>query len=44
MPFTIRPYLRFSMQFAVTYNAGLFLNGSLAYFSGLGSRENAERS
>ena len=31
MPITIRPYRRFPVQCAATYNAGLFLKLPLAY-------------
>jgi hypothetical protein len=34
MPFSIRPYRRFPVQCAVTYNAGPFHKLPLAYFSG----------
>ena len=37
MPFSIRPYRRFTVPCAVTYHAGLFLTLPLAYISGLGS-------
>ncbi len=37
MPFTIRPYRRFLVQYAVTYNAGTFLKLPLAYLLGFGS-------
>ena len=36
MPFSIRPYRRFPLQCAVTYNAGPFLKLPLAYFSVFG--------
>jgi len=34
MPFTLRPYRRFPVQCAVTYNAGRFLKLPLAYIFG----------
>jgi hypothetical protein len=34
MPFVLRPFRRFSVQCAITYNAGPFLKLTLAYFSG----------
>jgi hypothetical protein len=37
MPFTIRPYRRFPVQCAVTYNAGPLLKLPLAYILGFGS-------
>ena len=37
MPFTNRPYRRFPVQCAVTYNVGPFLKLPLAYFSGFWS-------
>ena len=37
MPFTIRPFHRFPVHCAVTYNAGLFLKLPLAYCSGFWS-------
>lgn len=37
MPFSIRPYRRFPVHCAVTYNAGPFLNLTLAYLLGFGS-------
>jgi hypothetical protein len=36
-PFSIRPYRRFPMQYAVTYNAGPFFTLPLAFFFGFGS-------
>ncbi len=36
MPFTIHPYRRFPVQYAVTYNAGTFLKLPLAYLLGFG--------
>ncbi len=37
MPFTLRPFHPFPVQFAVTYNAGLPLKLPLASCSGFGS-------
>lgn len=37
MPFSIRPFRRFPMHCAVTYNAGQFIKFPLAYFCGYGS-------
>ena len=37
MPFTLRPYRRFPVQCAVTYNAGLCIKLTLVYFLGFGS-------
>jgi len=37
MPFTIRPYRRFTVQCAVTYNTGPLLKLPLVYCSGFGS-------
>ena len=37
MPFSIRPFRRFPVHCAVTYNAGSFLTLPLAYFSGFWS-------
>jgi hypothetical protein len=36
MPFSIRPYQRFPVQCAMTYNAGLLLKLPRAYFLGFG--------
>ena len=37
MSFVLRPFRRFPVQCAVTYNAGPFLKLLLAYFLGFGS-------
>ena len=37
MPFTIRPFRRFPVRCAITYNAGLFLKLPLAHCSGFRS-------
>jgi uncharacterized protein (TIGR01244 family) len=42
MPFSIRPYRRFPVQCAVTYNAGPLLNLPLATFSVFGSPREIE--
>ena len=37
MPFSIRPFRRFSMQYAVTHREGPFIKLPLVYFCGFGS-------
>ena len=43
MPFTIRPFRRFPVQCAVTYNAGPFLKMPLAHLSGFGPIKSMEK-